>query len=44
MTNKKVTDLTNNTDPQVAAVVETLFESRASYQGQRSGDSASGGC
>jgi heterodisulfide reductase subunit A-like polyferredoxin len=40
----KAIQLAHYTDPQVAAVVENLFEGRASYHGERSDDTASGGC
>ena len=40
----KAIQLAHYTDPQVAAVVENLFEGRASYHGERPDDTASGGC
>ncbi|MEW6486390.1 MAG: FAD-dependent oxidoreductase [Thermodesulfobacteriota bacterium] len=40
----KAIQLAHYTDPQVTAMVETLFEGRARYHGKPSGDTAAGGC
>ncbi len=40
----KAIQLAHYTDPQVEAIVENLFEGRAQYHGQRSDDTAVGGC
>jgi heterodisulfide reductase subunit A-like polyferredoxin len=40
----KAIQLAHYTDPQVEAIVENLFEGRARYHGQRSDDTAVGGC
>jgi heterodisulfide reductase subunit A-like polyferredoxin len=40
----KAIQLAHYTDPQVEAVVENLFEGRATYHGRRSEETAAGGC